>query len=206
MVTSMNDQVCPKLAEILREHGTPLLHDAHQLEERLNVQCADFRDEVTALMNAFHEGIPAALLAGADASTVSRLKARVQANQDMQADVASWAVDTWVESWKAASRGPRQTPPPEEKLESKDLLHFVRIIALFAVVGFLCLYVVIQLFPPVLGFYMDAKVAILREFASGNYGYALGRIAGTLVVTGLFLLLLGLAAKLLGIVKKAILK
>jgi len=39
---------------------------------------------------------------------------------------------------------------------------------------------------------MDVKVAILREFASGNYGYALGRIAGTLVVTGLFLLLLGL--------------
>jgi hypothetical protein len=107
---------------------------------------------------------------------------------------------------KTPEPGSSQTPSAEEGVKAKDFIVFFLVMAFYAAVGGLCLFGVIQLLPPVIGFYVDAKNAILQGFASGNYAYALGRLVGTLLSSGLFVILLLLFWRFLGIVSRVILR
>jgi hypothetical protein len=205
---ALNDQPRQQLAELLKVRGEGLLHDPNLLEELLRAQCPDHRREVTALMNACREGIPAALKAGpTTGALIARLKLQLQANQSMQAEAASWAVDAWKQALPGALL-PSGSPVTalEEKLETKDVRGLIRILGSFAAAGGLCLFVVIQLGPPVLGFFLDLKTGFFQDLGSGNYAGMIGKTVIAVIAGGILFLVLSLAAKLLGIVKKAILK
>ena len=206
---TVNDQPRQKLVELLKVRGEGLLHDPKLLEDLLRAQCPDHRPEVAALMNACREGIPAALKAGpaTGATLVAGLKQQLQANQSMQAEAASWAVDAWQQALPGAIQ-PSAAPvtAPEEKVEMKDVWGLTRILASLAAAGMVCLFLVIQLVPPVLGFFLDLKTGLLLDFSSGNYAGMISKTVIALIAGGLLFLILSLSARLLGIVKKAILK
>lgn len=201
----MNDQPRQKLVELFQARGEGLLHDPKQLEDLLQAQCPGYRPEVAALMNACRDGVPAALKAGptSDETFVAGLKLRLQSNQSMRADAASWAVDVWRDVWLQAVQ---PSAPPEEKLEAKDVWDLIQILASFFFVGMVCLFVVIQFAPPVLGFFLDLKAGLLTDFGTGNYAGMIGKTVIAVIAGGIVYLVLSLAVKLLRIAKKTIVK
>jgi hypothetical protein len=202
---TLNDQPRQKLVELFRARGEGLLHDPKHLEDLLRAECPGYRPEVAAIMNACRDGIPAALKAGptGDATFVAGLKRQLQASQSMQADAASWAVDGWRDVW---TKSVQPSAPPEGRLESKDFWALIRILASFSVVGMVCLFVVIQLAPPVLGFFLDLKAGLFIDFGTGNYAGMIGKSVIAVIAGGIVFLVLSLAVRLLNIVKKAILR
>jgi hypothetical protein len=179
----MDDQPGHKCVELLQVHGEGLLYDPARLEAMLRAQCPDNRPEIAAIMNAWREGIPAALRAApsTDTALLAQWRVQLQANQGMQAEAASWAVDVWKHALSGTARtSAAQVSAPQEKLEAKEVLGLIQALALLAVVGFFCLFLFIQVFPPVLGFFLDLKTEFLSDFRANNYAGMIGKtvIAG----------------------------
>lgn len=113
----MNDQPKLVLLGLLQERGAGLFLDAALLENLLRERCPQYRPEVTVLLNAYREGIPAILHTELgktpEASLVQRLQSQLRTNQSMEAEPARWAVDAWLGALRLfATQTPPAPPPP----------------------------------------------------------------------------------------------
>jgi hypothetical protein len=98
----MND--CPriKLVEVVRAEGSALLANPQRVHEILQAACSDCPREVMAISTAAREGVPGSLVAAAanPATQWTEFAAgwvqRLQAQEQMPADFAAWAVESWA--------------------------------------------------------------------------------------------------------------
>ena len=127
-MTTMSDQPQQKLLEILHKRGADLLQDPKLLEDLLRDHCAEYRPEVTALMNAHREGVPSILLTELgqtpEAILTGRLRVQLQTHQSMETEAARWAVDAWLGAIRPFTKQPGRpreaTPSVEPWFVFKD--------------------------------------------------------------------------------------
>ena len=98
----MNDRPRAALIELVRVQGRPFFTDPQRIYSELRSACPDCPGEVMALFAASRQDVPSSLLAAAaDPATqwqpiVAALAQRLQGQEQMPADFASWAVDSWA--------------------------------------------------------------------------------------------------------------
>jgi hypothetical protein len=96
----MNDVPRQKLCEIIIQYGYSVCEDPTRLEGLLRDFCGQFRSEISVLISALKERVPADLLSSQNSVPqevlLPRLTNRLQDNLGLTEDAARWAVDSWA--------------------------------------------------------------------------------------------------------------
>src|SRR4051812_22860159 len=96
----MNDLPRQILREFIARYGPGLVDDPRRCEALWRDLAGGYRREVSALVGAVKEGVPADLQrtpAGVPLETrLAALATRLRDNTGLDADLASWAVDSWA--------------------------------------------------------------------------------------------------------------
>jgi hypothetical protein len=95
----MNDKARTTLAELIAKHGKTLSDDPRKTEGLLRDLCGDQRREISVLVGAMRERVPADLQASQGGTpmpmVVGRLGKRLEDNLGLAEDAARWAVESW---------------------------------------------------------------------------------------------------------------
>ncbi len=122
----MNDLPRQKLQEIIVQYGRSLCDNPQRCEGLLRDFCGQHRKEISALVGAAREGIPAELLSSQKTVPseilLARLTKRLQDNLALAEEAARWAVESWALALGVISSAdiarptptptPISTPPP----------------------------------------------------------------------------------------------
>jgi hypothetical protein len=96
----VNDQVRETLADLIVRFGTSLVDDPRRAEALLRDLCGEHRREISVLIAAQEEGIPAELLSSATqipgSLLFARLSMRLESNRGLSVEAAQWAVLSWA--------------------------------------------------------------------------------------------------------------
>lgn len=96
----MNELPRVKLREIVARHGQEVVRDGRRLEGLLRDYCGEYRREVSVLVMALEEHVPADLLAAPAATPreviLARLAQRLCDNLALSEAAAGWAVNSWA--------------------------------------------------------------------------------------------------------------
>jgi hypothetical protein len=96
----MNDLPKQKLREIIVQYGRALCDDPQRCEALLRDFCGQYRKEISVLVSALRERVPADLLASQKSTPpvvlLARLTKRLQDNLGLAEDAARWAVESWA--------------------------------------------------------------------------------------------------------------
>src|SRR5262245_796802 len=119
----MNPRVRDKLCQILAAYGPSLHTDPRRCENLLRDLCPQNKRELSVLIGALREGIPAELTTPAQRKTaihsIGRFSKRLEDNLALAVGPARWAVETWalalgvVTSQQIAAAA----PPPKSKAQ-----------------------------------------------------------------------------------------
>ncbi len=90
-----------KLKLIIANYGVALHDDSKRCEALLRDFCGQYRQEISVLINAQNEKIPAELLNSQNSSlpislTIARLIKRLEDNQAIKPEAAKWSVESWA--------------------------------------------------------------------------------------------------------------
>jgi hypothetical protein len=111
-----------KLREIILQYGRSLCDDPKRCEAFLQDFCGRYRKEVSVLIIALKERVPADLLASPNSIPpvvlLARLTKRLQENVSLTEDAARWAVESWGLALGVISEAdiasiPSSSPPPQ---------------------------------------------------------------------------------------------
>jgi hypothetical protein len=115
-----------KLREIILQYGRSLCDDPKRCEAFLQDFCGQYRKEVSVLIIALKERIPANLLASPNSIPpvvlLARLTKRLQENVSLTEDAARWAVESWglalgvISEADIASIYSSSPTPPQENI------------------------------------------------------------------------------------------
>jgi hypothetical protein len=96
----MNDLARDTLQDIVRSHGLDIIKYPDRCEGLLRDHCADCRLEISVLVGALKERVPAELLKPISGvprdAQLGLLARRLEENLGLTESVAAWAVDTWA--------------------------------------------------------------------------------------------------------------
>ena len=96
----MTTEVADVLRDIIRAHGRPLADDPRRVEAMLRDLAGEHRREISVLVGAAREGVPAELMSSRGAVPAAVLEERLartlQDNLGLSEDAARWAVTTWA--------------------------------------------------------------------------------------------------------------
>ncbi len=96
----MNELPRQKLCEIIVRYGRSLCEDPQRCEGLLRDLCGQYRKELSALVSALKEGIPAELVSSQNNVPIvvllARLAKRLQENCALDETAAKWAVESWA--------------------------------------------------------------------------------------------------------------
>lgn len=96
----MNEEPRRKLRELIARHGPSVVGDARRCEALLKDYCGEYRREVSVLVSALEEHIPADMLA-APAGTprevlLARMSRRLSDHRALSEPAARWSVNSWA--------------------------------------------------------------------------------------------------------------
>lgn len=95
----MNNIPRQKLREIILQYGRSLCDEPKRCEAFLQDFCSQYRKEVSVLIIALKERVPADLLASPNSTPpvvlLARLTKRLKDNVSLTEDAARWAVESW---------------------------------------------------------------------------------------------------------------
>ena len=112
------------LKQILTTYGRATYQEPGRLEGLLKDLCGDRRREITLIMGALRENVPADLLSTSATATprellFERLQGRLEENLSLTADAARWAVETWALALDQVPPG-YKTPSPGYRPGNSD--------------------------------------------------------------------------------------
>jgi hypothetical protein len=100
MAAPVNEQPHVKLREYVLRSGFGILNDAAQCEAWLNNACPQSQWEISIMMSAMRQGVPAAIggrnPAVAGQAFRPELVQRLQSSSGLAPDAAQWGVDAWA--------------------------------------------------------------------------------------------------------------
>jgi serine/threonine protein kinase, bacterial len=96
----VNDIAQSKLAELVNRYGQTLTDDPRRTEALLRDYCGEHRREISVLVGAQRERVPADLLASSGGAptqiVITRLAKRLEDNLGLAEEAARWAVASWA--------------------------------------------------------------------------------------------------------------
>jgi hypothetical protein len=95
----MNDRAKQKLVQLLDEETLGVLDEPERLEGLLRDYCGDCRKEISALIAALQEDVPADLTRGSSEPypiLTARLAGKLHDERNIVPDAAQWAVESWA--------------------------------------------------------------------------------------------------------------
>lgn len=94
----MHDLPRQKLHELIRRFGASLVEEPSRCKGMLKDLCGEYRKEVSGLLIALEEGIPAELLKPMVSVAIARNRfaKKLEDNRGLATPVAIWAVDSWA--------------------------------------------------------------------------------------------------------------
>lgn len=94
----MHDLPRQKLHELIRRFGASLAEEPSRCKGMLKDLCGEYRKEVSGLLIALEEGIPAELLRSTVSVAIARGRCirKLRDNRGLAMPVAIWAVDSWA--------------------------------------------------------------------------------------------------------------
>ncbi|HLW97032.1 MAG TPA: hypothetical protein VKR82_00175 [Candidatus Acidoferrales bacterium] len=95
----MNDRAKQKLVQLLDEETLGVLDEPERLEGLLRDYCGDCRKEISALIAALQEDVPADLARGSGEPypiLTARLAGKLHDERNIVPDAAQWAVESWA--------------------------------------------------------------------------------------------------------------
>jgi hypothetical protein len=120
----MHDLPQQKLSEIIAQYGRSLCDDPQRCEGLLRDFCGQYRKEISALVGALKERVPADILSSQSTTPrtvlLARLTKRLQDNLALAEEASRWAVESWALALGAISKTDltslaSSSPPSEVK-------------------------------------------------------------------------------------------
>ncbi len=131
----MDNSSRQKLQEIVTHRGTLVYHDAKLCKALLKDFCGMYRKEISILLGAVDEGIPAQLLASkppvSHTVLIAQLINKLQENLALTEEAARWAVESWVYAQGVnyiqarPNSKPKDSSPPKVSLEKYEKFDFL---------------------------------------------------------------------------------